>query len=92
MYLFDKLDNKCDVDIIGGRNLFTTQDVASEDEQTRATVDRTTDLTFRLRGGIIGFENEEAYRTSSMSLYRPEEIIMWGWPVVICQSTCDASR
>lgn len=64
----------------------------SEDEEIRAAVDWITGLTFRVRGGTIGFENEEAYRTSNMSLYRPEEIIMWEWLVVICQPTCDASR
>jgi len=92
VYPLDQSADRGDADIIGGRNPFTSEDLSVADEDIAAAIDRTSGLTFRVNGGTIGFENEEAYKTSGMSVYRPEEITMWGWPVAICQPTCDASR
>lgn len=92
VYPLDQSTDQGDADIIGGRNPFTPRDVSVSDEEIEAALDRTSELTFRVRGGTVGFENEEAYYTSGMSIYRPEEITMWGSPVIICQPVCDASR
>ncbi|MFD1513439.1 hypothetical protein [Halomarina rubra] len=79
-----------DADIIGGRNPYSANSADSGDSDIKDSINQTSHLTFRVNGGTIGFENEEAYRVGGMAAYRPVEITMWGHPVVICQPMCDA--
>lgn len=79
-----------DADIVAARSPYDGSHVRGNDEETAEAVEETSHLTFRIRGGTIGFEDEEGFTTSTMSVFRPKEVTMWGAPLVICFPLCSA--
>jgi len=89
-YPLDQSADKGDADIIGGKNPFTKDTVEPDDEEVGEAFDKTSHLTFRVNGGTLGFENEAEYRIKSATAYKPEEITLWGHPLVFTNPMCDA--
>lgn len=88
VYPLDQSSDKGDADIIGGKNPFQARDVEVDDSEIREAVDKTSHLTFRVRGGTVGFDKEEEYRIDGMSVFKPEEVRLWGHPLTICRPIC----
>ena len=78
-----------DADILSAKNLYHSQDGNSSQEIQEA-IDRTDRLTYRVNGGTIGFEKEQEFRAEGLSLLRPNDITLGGWPIVIGTPTCKA--
>lgn len=81
-----------DADIVAARNPYDGSSVRGNDEEIVEAVEETSHLTFRIRGGTVGFEDEEEFITSTMSVFRPKEVTMWGAPLVICFPLCSAKN
>jgi hypothetical protein len=79
-----------DADIIAARNPFSDASLRTEAESIEEAVENTQHLTFRVRGGTIGFENEARYTVNSMTVHKPEALSFWGFPVPICSPSCTA--
>lgn len=79
-----------DADIIAARNPFGAGDVDADDDRITEAVDRTQFLTYRVRGGTIGFDKEAEFRVTGMSVFLPDGITMWGHPLVVCRPYCKA--
>lgn len=81
-----------DADIVAARNPYDGSNVRGNDEEISRAVEETSHLTFRIRGGTVGFEDEEEFTTSTMSVFRPKEVTMWGAPLVICFPLCSGKN
>lgn len=79
-----------DADIIAARNPFNNQSLQTEAEDIKEAVQNTQHLTFRVRGGTIGFDKEEKYTLKSMTVYQPEALSYWGFPVAFSSPICNA--
>jgi len=81
-----------DADIIAGQNIAYPEGLDTDDEDLTEAVERTSHLTYRVNGGTLGFDKEQAYTVKSFSMYQPEEITLWGHPFVICTPMCNAYK
>ncbi|WP_254810617.1 hypothetical protein [Natronosalvus amylolyticus] len=79
-----------DADIIAAKNPFTFSDIESQDEEVRDAIDRTQHLTYRVRGGTVGFDKEDSYTIKSMSVLKPDNLSLWGHQLAICSPMCNA--
>lgn len=79
-----------DADIIAARNPFSTQTSETQGENIEEAVQNTQHITFRVRGGTVGFDKEERYTIKSMTVYQPKELSYWGFPVAFCSPICNA--
>lgn len=78
-----------DADILAAKNVYT-QNEAEASEEICEAIANTSRLTYRVRGGTVGFENEREFRAQNMSVLRPHAIDLGGWPIVIGSPLCDA--
>lgn len=79
-----------DADIIAAQNPFTPHDVELGDEDLKDAIRESQHLTYRVKGGTIGFEKEASFTTKSMSIMKPENISFRGFPLIICNPMCSA--
>ncbi|MFP8951658.1 hypothetical protein ACLI4Z_01620 [Natrialbaceae archaeon A-arb3/5] len=79
-----------DADIVAARNPFTPHDIESDDDDLIDAIKKTQHLTYRVKGGTIGFEKEASFTIKSMSIMKPENISFRGIPLVICNPMCSA--
>ena len=59
VYPLDQSADCGEVDIIGGRNPFISEDDSVDNEDIKAAIEGASGQTFRVKRGTIGFENEE---------------------------------
>jgi len=82
-------DRTGDADILSAKNVYQNQGVGTEDEIQQA-IETTDRLTYRIKGGTIGFEKESEFRAQGMSLLCPQDLHLGGWPIVIGSPFCNA--
>jgi len=82
-------DRTGDADILAAKNVYKSEKTEGS-EQMHEAVERTARLSYRIKGGTIGFEKEREFRAEGMSLLRPEGITLGGWPVVMGAPFCRA--
>lgn len=78
-----------DADLVAAESAYSSSGKEAS-EELRESIDRTQRLTYRIKGGTVGFEKESEYRAQSMSLINPDMISLWGAPFVIGRPMCSA--
>lgn len=92
VYPLEQSADRGDADIIGAKNPFGKQAVDGRYGDIGEAFEKTSHLTYRVNGGTVGFENEAEYRIQSVTAYKPEEITLWGHPLVFVSPMCEAVR